>query len=55
LREILQKQGLTPAQAQGYIRALQDLRITLEGMEGHGVTIETVTSFNQLMMTLGVP
>ncbi len=54
LEEILQRQGLTPGQIDGFVKALRDAHATADGMSGHGVNEATVEMLEGLMKTLGV-
>jgi len=54
LEEILIKQGLNAKQVDEFLHALRDVHITASGMEGTGVTLETVMALKNIMDTLGV-
>jgi len=54
LKEILQRQGLSPAKVDHFIRVLQRTHYMADGMKGYGVQIETVEGLESLMKTLGV-
>jgi len=54
LEKILQKQGLTSEQVKEFLEALRNVHATASGMEGTGVTSETVIVLKSLMDTLGV-
>ena len=54
LEEILQRQGLTPREIDDFIIVLKNVQATARGMEGYGVTTETMNVLNGLFETLGV-
>ncbi|MBI5080965.1 MAG: hypothetical protein HZB17_06635, partial [Chloroflexi bacterium] len=54
LEEILTKQGVTPTQIGEFMKALRNLKITVEGMDGYGVDPARAKLFVELLLKLGV-
>jgi hypothetical protein len=54
LEEILIKQGLNAKQVDEFVHALRNVHATASGMEGAGVTSETVKALKSILDILGV-
>ena len=55
LEKILQRQGLTRAQINNFIEALQEVHYRADLMKGFGVNEETIETLTGLMKTLRIP
>ena len=54
LKEILQKQGLSLGEIDNFIVALRNTHATAAGMEGHGLSAQTLQTVESLFKILGV-